>query len=282
MVFNFNNTSIGTIFKARRSGFGVGTLAFMLLFGVIFIGVSFVFIRDDLRSLGWMAVEGTVAEVAQSTDSEGDTMYRPTISYSVDGQTYSVTTDYSSSQSYDVGSRQTIHYNPETPSDGVLRTNGIGYFIYLFPIVGFSVIIGAIIGFIRDRRRTGQINQLKRSGTKIQGVITDVQSTSGSNGRSNSSQITVSATDGSGRVRHFVSDSMSGLGIVGLADYQTKPVAIDVYLDPTNPEAYYVDLDDIPEISPERITDLLQMATNDSRSEHESKNNVTPNSGSTL
>lgn len=260
MAFTFNGIPLGGNFKARRSSFGIGSLIFMLLFGAVFIGVSFLFIGDDLRSRNWESVSGTITHVSQSTDSEGDTTYRPTVAYNVDGQTYTASPSYSSSQHYTTGDTQTVHYDPSNPSEGVIRTNGMGFFIYIFPIVGVLVIIFGVFGFIRNIRRSGQINHLKSSGTKVQGVVTAVGGSNSSN--NNSVQITVSATGPNGQVHHYQSDSVNGFGVVGLAEYQTKPVAIDVYIDPIDPSKYYVDLDDIPEITPERIASLLKNASN--------------------
>lgn len=257
MAFTLNGIPLGDGFKAKRTSFGIGTLIFLLLFGAIFIGVSLLFIKDDFRSRGWPATDGVISSVRQSRDSDGNTMYTPTVSYTVNGENYTTTPSYSSSTNYTVGNKQTVHYNPATPSEGVLRTSGAGLLVYMFPIIGLAVIIVGIVSFVRDRRRSRQINALRTNGIKIQGVVTDVTS-GGTNSRA--SVITVSATTPDGQVRHFQSDSVSGLSIVGLAEYQTKPVAIDVYIDPVNPGNYYVDLDDIPNITPERIASLLKSA----------------------
>ena len=257
MAFSINGIPLGGNFKARRSKFGIGSLIFMFVFGAMFIGVSFLFIGDDIRSRDWKPVTGTITDVSRSTDSDGDVMYRPTVAYTVDGQSYSTSPSYSSSQQYSVGSSQTVHYDPNNPSQGVIRTNGMGFFVYIFPVIGAFAILFGVVSFIRSMRRSSLIKQLKSSGVKVQGVVTAVGSNTSSN---NSTQITVSATGLDGQVHHYQSDSVSGLSIIGLADYQTKPVAIDVYLNPTNQTEYYVDLDDIPNISPERITDLLKSA----------------------
>ncbi len=255
MAFSFNNIPIGNTFKAKRANFGVGSFIFLLIFGIIFIGVSWLFVADDFRSSKWPSIDGTVTNVTRSTDSDGDVSYRPTVSYTIDGNTYTTARSYSSSQSYSVGTPQAVRYNPDNPSDAVIGTHGSGFFVYLFPLVGLGIIILAIVLFIRNIRRTGQINSLKQTGVKLQGIVTGI----GSNGSTNNgtAQIIVSATGPDGQVHHYKSDAINGLNIMGIADYQTKPVAIDVYINPTNPELYYVDLDDIPDITPERITELL-------------------------
>ena len=258
MAFSLNGIPIGGSFKAQRKRFGVGGLIFIILFGAVFVGAGLLFVKDDLRSQGWTASPGVISAVNQSRNSDGQIMYTPTVSYSVDGESYTATQSYATGSSYSVGEKQTVHYNPSNPSEGVIRTSGTNFFIYIFPLIGIAAIIFGIVSFIRDIRRSGRINALKSTGIKIQGVVTDISNGGSSN--NSSSTITVSAVNLNGQAQQYTSDAIGGIGIVGLADYQTKPVAIDVYIDGANPDSYYVDLDDIPNITPERIGSLLQSA----------------------
>ena len=45
-----------------------------------------------------------------------------------------------------------------------------------------------------------------------------------------------------------------------MADFRNNPIAIDVYIDTTNPKKYYVDISDIPNLTPERIQELIKSA----------------------
>jgi hypothetical protein len=40
------------------------------------------------------------------------------------------------------------------------------------------------------------------------------------------------------------------------------PLTINIYIDPMNPEKYYVDIEDIPDLTPERVMELMQAAKN--------------------
>ena len=241
--------------KARRTKFGIGTTLFLLAFGVIFIGVSSIFLKDDVRSRNWPSVEGMVSQVNRSTSSDGDVMYSPTVMYTVDGQSYSVKQSFSSSEVASTGDRRSIRYDPADPSEGIIAISGTTMFLYLFPLVGAAVIVWAIVGFIVSLKRGAGINRLKQTGIKLQGVITGVENT----GRNGAVRIGVSATDQSGHVRTFVSDGISG-NTFSLVNYQTNPIAMDVYIDAANPNNYYVDLDDVPSLSPEKIAELLKTA----------------------
>jgi hypothetical protein len=103
---------------------------------------------------------------------------------------------------------------------------------------------------------------LVQTGQKLQGVMVDLQSQGTNN---NGYKIVVAADNGSGAVQNYVSDSLTGVGSLAMADFRTSPIPIDVYVDPSNPENYYVDISDIPNLTPERIQSLLQAAANAKR-----------------
>ena len=43
-----------------------------------------------------------------------------------------------------------------------------------------------------------------------------------------------------------------------MIDLRANPVPIDVYIDTVNPENYYVEVDDIPNLTPDRIADMIK------------------------
>ena len=97
-----------------------------------------------------------------------------------------------------------------------------------------------------------------QSGQKLQGILVDVQSEGSDN--NSGYKIVVSATDTSGAVQNYVSDSLTGIGGLAIADFRSNPIPIDVYIDPANPQNYYVDVADIPNLTPERIGELIKSA----------------------
>jgi len=186
-------------------------------------------------------------------------MYSPRVEYIVAGQTYTVTSHMSSNSRPSVGSTQRVGYNPGDPSEARVD-EGVGGIAFLSVFAGLGV-LGILLGpilYIRSRRRTAAINKLVQSGQKVTGVVTGISSNrNGTNQNSQAFVVEVSATDLSGTVRQFTSDSLTGLGPLAMMDFQANPIAVDVYIDPANPDNYYVDISDLPNLTPARIAELI-------------------------
>jgi hypothetical protein len=256
-LMNISTKTLGMFGKARRNKFGLGTAAIVAAAGVMFTGASYLFLADDIKSREWPSAPAVVTNVSRSTNSDGDQMYRPTVEYKVSGVTYQNTSPSSSSSAVSIGDERTIRYNPNSPSEGVIAMSGTDWFIILFPIVGIGLILGSIVGLIKSVRRGKAIKSLKQSGMKLQGIVTNVEQSS----QHGSVTITVTAQEHTGQVRMFQSDSMSG-NTFTLLQYQQQPIAMDVYVDPSDPANYYVDLDDVPELDAAQLGNLLKLATN--------------------
>jgi hypothetical protein len=128
-----------------------------------------------------------------------------------------------------------------------------------FPIIGIAISLIGVFLLVRSLIRARNIKNLIRTGQKLQGVLIDVQTTQ-DNHKRNTYQIVVSATDSMGVVQNYVSDRLNSIGGLAMMDPRTNPIPIDVYVDATNPQNYYVDISDIPNLTPERIIELLQTA----------------------
>ncbi len=120
------------------------------------------------------------------------------------------------------------------------------------------IVLGTFL-FIRSIKRNNNIKRLIQSGQKLQGVVVDVSEAN------NGDVITVSATGPSGNVQSYTSDPVQGIGVVSLADFKNNPIPIDVYIDPADPENYYVDISDVPNLTPERINELFKSMTSNSQ-----------------
>ena len=70
----------------------------------------------------------------------------------------------------------------------------------------------------------------------------------------------VSPTYSRGKDQKYKSDSLTGIGGLAMADFRTNPIPIDVFIDPSNPAEYYVDVSDVPNLTPERIATLIKNA----------------------
>lgn len=252
----FSTGVLGSFGKARRSRFGLGSALLVFTIGALFTGVSFLLLHSEFQSHDWPSTEGRVVYVSERLDSENGMMYTPTIAYRVNGATYKVTSSQSSGSRDIIGSQKTVRYNPQTPQVGIVALSGAGYMIFLFPIIGIVLMIGAVAGLIFSFKRGASISRLKQTGTKLRGVVTNVENVS----QGGVIRVIVSAADQSGQVRDYKSDSIGG-NTFSLMNYRTNPVAMDVYVDGSNPNNYYVDIADVPAMTVESIQQLLMQAT---------------------
>ena len=256
MQINTGSNPFSILGKPRRQRFGVGGFIFLFFIGLVFTAVGSFFVMGDLRSIGWPTTTGTVTDVSVRSDDDGP-QYQPTVSYTVDGNTYQARESFSTSTPVQVGDTRTVAYEAAHPANGAIRTSGADLFVYIFPLIGIGVIIGAIVGVIGSKRRDAAISSLQASGTKVTGVITSV-----TGGSSNSGiRIVVSATDpASNTVKDYLSDVVDG-NTLALIDFQKNPIPVDVFINPSNPDNYYVDISDIPELTPDKIQELIAKAT---------------------
>jgi hypothetical protein len=244
-------------FKVKRQKFGIGALLFMVIFGAIFAGAGFFMYKSMQIDESWTRTQGKITG-ASSRISDGSTTYTPIVEYTVDGVNYQTTGALSSSAYPNVGSASEVAYNPATPNESkVVGGASSILFLGVFVVIGAVLVLLAPFLFIRSLKRSNKISNLVQTGQKLQGVITDIQS-EGNN--SSGYKIVVSATDNSGVVQQYFSDKLNGAAGLAMADFQNNPIPIDVYIDSTNPQHYYVDISDIPNLSSERILELIKTA----------------------
>ena len=270
------NINLGSVItqntKTGRKKFGIGSLIFMILGGVIFIVVGFSAMNSSKVDPSWKQTTGEIVDVTSrlSSDNDGSRIHRAIIRYEVNGKTYKVTGHKSSSTYPKIGNTLELTYNPSQPSQYKLVSDSSQEWMKYLPFaVGALLLVTGPFLYIRSKKRNDEINRLMQSGQKLQGVMVDVQRFGGGVNRSGDSfnrssrsnesyKIVVSAADASGAVQNYVSDSLVGAGIIATADFRSTPIPIDVYVDPVNPKNYYVDVSDIPNLTPERIKDLIE------------------------
>lgn len=244
--------------KARRSKFGVSSLLFFLLFGGFWLAIIAPLALATRVDSGWERVSGKVIEVRTSTNDDGTT-YSPVVEYYVDSSRHVITSSVSTGSAPQIGGSQEVAYDPENPFDAkVVQGSGLSWIIGLFVAVGVIMITIGPILYVRSLRRSRAVQMLVDTGQKVQGIVVDVRQASGKEG---SYKIVVAAPSLSGTTEHYTSDAATGIGGLTMADFQGNPIPIDVYIDPINPQNYYVDIDDIPALTPERIKELINKAS---------------------
>ena len=128
--------------------------------GGIIIGIIFMFIPTivgNVTDLNHMtaSTSATVAAVGPASYSASGTNHTQTascpltVSYSVNGQTYSSQSSFSSSGycSLSTGQTITINYDPASPNSWIYGAQTIGLFVQIFFWAGLLVLISSIITF---------------------------------------------------------------------------------------------------------------------------------------
>lgn len=258
------NISFGsniTGYKVRRQRFGVFSLIFVLLSGVSFTATGIFAINSSKIDPAWTRISGEVVGSSSRTDSDGSTNYTPIIQYLVNGKSYKITSRSGSSSYPNIGDKREVAYNPNRPDQAkVVEGVIIQALLWLSSAIGIGLLILAPFFFVRSLQRSNKIKNLMQTGQKLQGVLVDIQAVSNSK-NSNNYKIVVSAADNTGTVQNYVSDALSGIGGLVMADFKNTPIPIDVYVDPSNPSNYYVDISNVPNLTPERITELIKSAS---------------------
>src|SRR3989338_5680768 len=245
--------------NAHRHKFGLAFLALFLLFGAAFVSAGLI----GFRSLGvderWERVSGVVTDVISQREDEG-TLYAPVVGYEVDGRPYEVASRSRSSVYPTLGASREVAYNPNRPDQAKL-VEGVGvklFFLIFLLVGGMFVVIGPTF-FLQSRRRSKVIEHLVHSGKKLQGVLIEVRQV-GSFNKKTLYKVVVAAADTHGSVKNYESDSVSGIGGLLMVDLQKTPVPVDVFLDPIDPGQFYVDVSDLPNLTPHNLHDLISRA----------------------
>ena len=110
------------------------------------------------HSKGFVKTDAVIISLDETeSDDDGDTMYLPTVEYTVDGKTYTGVLDVASG-SYKIGNTIKVQYDPADPS--VVHSAG-GFGIYLLG-VSAAVLGLIIITSINEKRSQKQINEQQR------------------------------------------------------------------------------------------------------------------------
>jgi hypothetical protein len=151
---------------ARPLGCLKALFAVPLILMVVVVG--FWFLGNVNGLLNHDTVEGVVVELEQSSDNDGDVLYKPTYEYEVGGNTYR----YQSQVSYggllvpDIGDRRTLLYNPDDPTDVQVRSMLVLVWLPLILLVVALLILGGMFwAWVRRRRRQTEIPTQLSPGT---------------------------------------------------------------------------------------------------------------------
>jgi len=222
----------------------------MVWFGAIFGGVGLVFaaiggwffLDDRDLAAGGVRTQGTVIELVESRDSDGDYSYRPRVEFfAPDGTRHEFTGRVGSSPpSHSAGETVEVIYAPDRPDRAMID----GFFDrFLVPLVFggmgslFAAIGGGVLFALIRRRRI--VEQLRTNGLPIQARFVDCyQDTSVKvNGRSPWRVTCQAPHPATGKLQSFRSDAIWVDPSASLAGRDVR-----VLVDPAKPKRYFVDL----------------------------------------
>lgn len=125
-------------------------ISVFILVGIVllFFGVKSTYSRME-KTKNYVSVEGTfVGSSIYSSDDDGTT-YTLTYSYRVNGNRYEISTDYGTGSVPDMGTKKTIKYNPNNPSEAIISGMGSNGFLlimgFMFTAIPLIILFTSII-----------------------------------------------------------------------------------------------------------------------------------------
>ncbi len=125
-------------------------ISVFILVGIVllFFGVKSTYSRME-KTKNYVSIEGTfIGSSIYSSDDDGTT-YKLTYSYRVNGNRYEISTDYGTGSVPDMGTKKTIKYNPNNPSEAVISGMGSNGFLlimgFMFTAIPLIILFASII-----------------------------------------------------------------------------------------------------------------------------------------
>jgi hypothetical protein len=193
--------------------------------------------------------KGTVVALAPSRGSKGSRVYHPVVDYVLPGgQMIEIRSSSGSSPpAYSVGEKVEVLYLPDRPREGRIR--GV-FSLWGGPFIlgGLGLIFSGIGGGMRlaSLRKARRVADLRQHGTPVQAAFQAVELNTNLrvNGRHPFRIVTQWLNPATGKLHVFRSDNLWFD-----PNEFAKGRKITVFLDPSNPRRYAMDLSFLPEVA---------------------------------
>jgi hypothetical protein len=128
---------------------------------------------------------------------------------------------------------------------------------YLFMVAGIFMVCLAPVSYLKDKKRSREIQHLLKNGTKLQGHLTYIKFL-GSPGREDALyEAKVVARNSAGVEQEYTSDTVGLLaGSHRSLNFSNCLWPVDVYVDDLDPTKYYIDVKALPALYKEDMLDL--------------------------
>ena len=212
------------------------TALFTFFFGLLVLGVTGYF---GFRY--WQTLEageptiGTVSRIISRQDEDG-TQYKPEISYRYQGEDLTYVPGFSSSiNTYRIGDQVELRVSDLGIAIAGFHQGLLGF--AFGGVFGFIFALTGLMWFLRHMRRYDEVTRLKRFGRRVTARFVRKDTTSYKINNQHGTVIYVQEEGGEGRMFE-TKPIFSDFSIKWLEEH-----AFDVYVDPSNDEDYYIDLD---------------------------------------
>ena len=263
MNLPLNNWSVVKNFAlAKYSKLRLGALMALGVIGLFTIVMSVVSLSQGSSRDDWKSTMGRVEAVSQKNNDQG-IRFNGIIHYQVEGKNYVIEDPELQTIRPRIGSPKEVFYKSTNPNEAVFELEN-SFPVWSLLGVIFGLALSGVSGYMLFKKYQRQqfVNKLVKDGTKLNGVLSDVLPDSQAKNADLTIdyRLTVSTVDILGNARSYISDRVSGPAGISLASFRSNPIPIDVYVDAMNPDDYYVDLSEIPELTPLRIAQMIQNA----------------------
>lgn len=220
-----------------------------LIFGTILLALGFVILWPNLDFLikenfgGWARTVGQVDGFNKKI--EGDRVFfEPVFNFEVGGvlqEKLLAKTEVSP----EIGRQASVLFDPQNPTQAIIGGLEIWRFVGILPII---VGVLAIFSFNKkpqihletEEENLRHINKLKRTGVEIKGQIIDIEVID-----IHHAKAIIRAKTVGGLTKNHRSAPIEGLTDGALVGYLSDPRPISIYVNPENPEDYFVNSEDV-------------------------------------
>ena len=238
----------------------IKTLIAAIIFFIVGVGIltgGFFMIKSTISFLNNSEkTEGVVTNIIQSRSSDsGNYMYSPEVSF-VDNneKTISFTSNVSSNVStYKMGDKIPVIFNKENSQDAKINTAFQLWFgPALMTVLGIIFFLIGLLTLIRQARKSSLKKNLLSSGTKISAKVTSIESPDVRSGFSYGSRIPSKTYQ---IVAQWLNPADNKMYVFKSDDLTYNPESIIlnkeilVYIDPVNPQKYYMDISTLPTLA---------------------------------
>ena len=208
---------------------------FLFFFAIIWLGFYwFLMFPTNLLMFTWMPVNWEVTDIEVHDSSDGST-YEPTVKYTCGWIMMEQKQWFSSSTYYNVWENVTVYCNEKNPTKFAIKSVS-NYLMLIFPLVWLVILYIAVKHLYEDIKRKKLKNKLSQYWVHIEAIISEIKDTGA---RMNNIPWYKIVANCDWKI--FTSETIYATLKYILKEWDK----IEIYMDPINPDDYWMDTDSI-------------------------------------